>query len=565
MGFFTAFKLPSVSFAILLMSFASLQDYGMATAIPQLSPAEGVLMEKNCEELEQVLGFNSTVIESVETIAADEVTAGDLPVGEHCLVKGVMDQRVSPVDGKSYAIGFEMRLPKSWNGRFFFQANGGTDGSVQPAYGLQGTISAISLGFAVLSSDAGHASSDGTEFGYDPEARLNYGYKATARLTPMAKALIMQSYDKKPDRSYFGGCSNGGRHSMIAATRYANEFDGILVGAPGYRLPLAAIANIAGVKEYLKVPGTTYENLSEAFTLTERKMVATHILSKCDLLDGLADSQINDYVSCQKVFNLFDHVPTCTIARDGTCLSSQQKMIIHNIHKGLKTGQGDTFYQSFPFDAGIGNQDIVFWEYLAPIFLDAYATSMVFQTPPVDLSQFPGGIFNPISYIQETSTESMVKATQEKTDTFLENSQEFMMPPSPENMKVLKKRGGKIMVYHGVSDPIFSVDDTKAWFGRLKKVTGGVGRFARFYPVPGMGHCGGGAATDQFDLLTPLVQWVEYGNAPQDVTATVNPSNLDLPLTWSRQRTRPLCPYPKVARYKGSGDPEKAESFTCQP
>ena len=152
-----------------------------------------------------------------------------------------MFDRVSTVDGKSYAIGFEMRLPDAWNGRFFYQANGGTDGSVVTASGGFGggpATSPLAQGFAVISSDAGHNAAQNPTFGIDPQARLDYGYQAVAKLTPMAKAVIQTAYGKGPDRSYFGGCSNGGRHTLVAASRYADQYDGFLVGDPGLRLPL---------------------------------------------------------------------------------------------------------------------------------------------------------------------------------------------------------------------------------------------------------------------------------------------------------------------------------------
>ena len=175
------------------------------------------------------------------------------PVAAHCQVTGQMHKRISPVDGKNYAIGFEIRLPNNWNGRFFYQANGGVDGSIGSATGGIGgggqLDNALNMGFAVISSDAGHGAPN-PAFGIDPHARLDYGYQAVGRLTPMAKSIIQSAYGKGPDRSYIGGCSNGGRHAMVAAARYAEQYDGVLVGNPGFRLPLAAIANIAGHKAY---------------------------------------------------------------------------------------------------------------------------------------------------------------------------------------------------------------------------------------------------------------------------------------------------------------------------
>src|SRR5205823_5054202 len=205
--------------------------------------------------------------------------------------------RTSTVDGKSYAIGFEMRLPLDWNGRFFYQANGGTDGNVNPATGpVNGggaPSNALKMGFAVISSDAGHTNPQNPSFGIDPQARLDYGYQAVGKLTPMAKSAIQAAYGKGPDRSYIGGCSNGGRHTMVAASRYADQYDGFLVGDPGFRLPLAAIANIKGAKTYASL-ATTPGDLGTGFTQAERALVSNAVLGKCDALDGAADGLVQD-------------------------------------------------------------------------------------------------------------------------------------------------------------------------------------------------------------------------------------------------------------------------------
>lgn len=144
----------------------------------------------------------------------------------------------------------------------------------------------------------------------------------------------------------------------------------------------------------------------------------------------------------------------------------------------------------------------------------------------------------------------------------------FMTPPNPENLRGLQNRGGKIMIYHGVSDAIFSVNDSETWLRRAQQHTGK--DFAKLYPIPGMGHCSGGPSTDQFDMLTPLVKWVEEGVEPQAVVATARGAghaggvNADVPNAWRAARTRPLCPFPQVARYKGVGDIEAAENFSCK-
>lgn len=480
-----------------------------------------------------------------------------------------MFQRTSAVDGQDYHIGFEMRLPTDWNGRYYYQANGGIDGSVTTAQGrIPGggpLTNGLLQGFAVISSDAGHQGGN-PAFGYDLQARLDYGYQAVGKLTPMAKALISATYGKGPDRSYMVGCSNGGRHTMVAASRYAEDYDGYLIAAPGYNLPKAAVANIAGAQLYASVPGTDTNDLSTAITGAERQVVADAILAQCDALDGLADGLVQDREACQNNFSLANHVPECTGARDGSCLTAEQKSALTNIFSGIKTSTGENVYSSFPWDAGIATPGVMFWEYNVPVLFDSGSVGMVFKTPPVDAATFNGPDFS-----LNANIDTLFQEIYATNDTFTESGMSFMTPPDPTNLATLKNRGAKIIAVHGTSDAIFSFDDTKAWYeGLMANNEGDASDFAKLYPVPGMGHCEGGPATDQFDLLTELVAWVEQGEAPEAVVASVRGAsnaggaNNDVPGEWSATRTRPLCPYPQVARYNGSGDFESADNFTCQ-
>jgi len=255
-----------------------------ASQLPQLSPATGLNLATACESFAGKLGFANTSITAISTVAAGTLSVGGNAVPEHCLVTGTMNTRVSPVDGKTYAIGFEMRLPKAWNGRFYYQANGGLDGSVATALGALGggpVSSALGAGFAVISSDAGHNGSQVPLFGRDPQARLDYGYNAVATLTPMAKSMIAQVYGKAPDRSYFGGCSNGGRHAMVAAARSANAYDGIVAGDPGFHLPKAAINEVYSAQQLATVATANtsagFPDITTSLSATERAMVASRV------------------------------------------------------------------------------------------------------------------------------------------------------------------------------------------------------------------------------------------------------------------------------------------------
>jgi pimeloyl-ACP methyl ester carboxylesterase len=542
--------------------------------LPQLAEATPAALAGTCEELAaRAAALPNTVITAATTVAAGTLAIAGTPVAEHCRVTGRMNERVSPVDGKTYAIGFEMRLPKAWNGRFFHQGNGGIDGSVVTATGGAGggpLSHALAQGFAVLSSDAGHSNAQGgPAFGLDPQARLDYGYQAVGTLTPMAKQLIALAYGKGPDRSYFGGCSNGGRHTLVAAARYPKEYDGFLAGAPGYRLPLAALANIFGAQRYASVATadpSTPAGLETAFTAAERKTVAAAVLARCDTIDGARDGLVQDTAACQRAFDLQRDVPTCSGARDGSCLSTAQKIAIAPIFRGATTSNGRRFYAGFPFDSGVGAGGIPFWEFTAPLALDSGAVGTIFKVPPSTAALSNGAAFSLGLDIDKALAE--LNATDA---TYTESALSFMTPPDASDLSTLRRRGAKIMVYHGVSDPIFSVSDTEAWYRRLGRDSGGDAEdFARLYRVPGMGHCSGGPATDQADFLRPLVAWVEKGQAPGAIVASARgPGNAggvnpEVPADWAPNRTRPLCAFPTVARYKGYGDVESASSWKCR-
>ena len=535
--------------------------------LPQLAAAVGATLG-SCSELAARLSYPDTTITAINPIAAGVLKVGGKPVEAHCQVLGEMFRRVSPSDGKSYAIGFEMRLPLAWNGRFFYQANGGTDGSVASALGPVGgggpLDNALNQGFAVISSDAGHAGPT-PDFGIDFQARLDYGYQAVGKLTPMAKSLIRNAYGKAPDRSYIGGCSNGGRHTMVAASRYADQYDGFLAGDPGFRLPLAAIANIAGAKTYASL-ASSESDIGTGFTPAERALVSTAVLGKCDALDGASDGLVQDTAACQKAFDINRDLPTCSGARDGSCLSAAQKTGIGALFAGATTETGTRIYASFPWDAGLATNGWASWKFSAALDRDPGAVALIWSVPPEN----PTG-FNGRAFALNANLSTLLVRVGATNGVYTESALSFMLPPDAANLAKLKNRGAKMLVYHGTSDPIFSSDDTTAWYESLRAANkGDASNFSRFFRVPGMNHCSGGPSTDQFDALTPLVNWVEKGQAPESIVASARGAgnaggaNADVPASWSASRSRPLCAYPKVARYKGSGDIEQAANFTCQ-
>ena len=386
---------------------------GDGAPLPRLPAATGK-SRVSCTELATAFRFPDTTVMSAAPVGSGALTWAGRAIDAHCLVKGEMHRRTSPEDGKSYAIGFEMRLPTAWNGRFFYQANGGSDGTITTALGGGGPMptTALQQDFAVLSSDAGHSGSRDLSFGLDFQARLDYGYQAAARLTPMAKALIATAYGKRPDRSYFGGCSNGGRHTFVAMTRMPEEYDGYLAGAPGYRLPLAAIANQFGAKRYATV-ATNSADLGTAFTAAERAKLSAAVLARCDALDGVDDGLIQDTDACQRAFDFDRDVPTCSGARDGSCLSEAQKTAITPIFSGAVDGKGDRFYASFPFDSGHNSADSSFWEFFVPLTIDSGATAIVWGVPPADPATFNGS-----AYALSTPIDAMLASVAATNSTY---------------------------------------------------------------------------------------------------------------------------------------------------
>ena len=514
----------------------------------------------------------------------------DARAGPHCMLRAAVNERIGS-DGKPYAIGFEMRLPDQWNGRYFHQTNGGNDGAVVPAYGGLGGNQpdhALARGYATLSSDSGHdgqANRDaglagGNMFGFDHQARLDYGYTANLTLTPLAKTIIDHYYGRRPDYSYMVGCSNGGRHAIVGATRLAHEFDGFLAGAPGYNLPMIALQHAWDVQSF----DLAADDIRAAFPREDMQVVADAVVAQCDVLDGAADGIVGALAACQQKFEL--ERLSCgagstardraegAIASGGACLEERQIVALERVFAGPTDSSGRHLYARWYWDAGLAMNDWRVWRLESPIpgfgglpliaTLGASSLAQIFTTPPTRLAGTPASLLDYLRAFDFDRDAPKILAT---TAEYPMSAMDFMAPADwrAPRLAELQTEGGKLIVYHGASDGAFSVQGTVDWYEKVRANNGGdADDFARFYPVPGMTHCGGGPATDRFDLFGTLVDWVERGKAPDVVTATVRTDNAELPAGWSPTRSRPLCDWPKVARYAGSGDLERAESFSCE-
>jgi feruloyl esterase len=584
-----AFHRPALT-ALALAALTACGGSGTPNATPtHLAPASGARLA-SCTELAAGAAFANTAVTSATLAAAGSVTqmlnGVATPMPEHCVVLGRMNERTG-VDGRPYAIGFEMRLPRDWNGRFFYQANGGNDGSISGGNAAFGNLpgggpvsNALLQGYAVISSDAGHVPDAtrpgavaGQVYGLDPQARLDYGYNAVGQLTPMAKSLIKAAYGKLPDRSYIVGCSNGGRHGLVAASRFGDQYDGVLAGAPGYNLPQAAVTQMWDAQALAGAAPRGADgrpNIGAGFSDFDLRLVANRIIERCDALDGAADGMVADTARCQATFSLAKDVPTCTASADGTCLTATQKSALQKVYDGPRNTAGSALYARWSWDPGMAAGGWRVWKLgsaTAPgltATLGAPSMALIFSTPPADPAALAASGTALLDYALNFNFDTDAAKIYATTERFRESSMSFMTPATSGRLDTLRSRGGKVLVFHGVSDPVFSFDDTVKWLDALKANHADTPSFARVFAVPGMNHCSGGPATDQFDLLTPLVDWVEKGIEPEAIRATARTASANPGLgTIPAGRSRPLCSWPKVATYTG-GNIDDAASFACK-
>ncbi len=454
------------------------------------------------------------------------------PLPARCRVEGVIDQRTG-VRGVTYGIDFALALPDDWNGRFLFQGGGGLNGVVRPPLGAAaaGDRPALVRGFAVVSNDTGHEGAVfDSSFYADQEAAINFLYAANGKVVPVAKALIDAFYHRPAERSYFVGCSTGGREAMMMSQRYPSFFDGIVAGAPamrtgysnlGMRAVSVALAPAAKRDADGKViPGSA---LSEG----DKRLIVDGALAACDAKDGVTDGLIEDPIGCD-----FDPaVLTCKASKTDQCLTPTQVSAVKKAMAGPKSVTGRQVYPGYLYDTGIGTTA----RGAIPGVLNGAPSPVGPNPPPTE---------------QDVDAEAAAAASEPSA---------FGNTSLWTNLSTFRGHDGKLMFYHGVSDPWFSALDTVRYYRALSDTNGGLDAtrdWSRLFLVPGMGHCRGGEATlDQFDMLSAIVDWVENDRAPTRVTATG---------TSFPGRSRPLCPYPEHAQFTGRGDSEKAESFECR-
>jgi feruloyl esterase len=480
------------------------------------------------------------------SVRPPNVTSGPLLVA-HCKLTGRMNERTG-VDGKAYYIGFELRLPQQWNGRFLYQGGGGNDGVLRPAIGPQAAPGyALNRGFAVVATDAGHQGPDAS-FGFDPIARVDNAYHAHDVVTVTAKEIVKRFYAKPAERSYFIGCSGGGRQGMMFTQRFPSYFDGVIAMAPAMRVSKGATIAAAWDTQALAAIAPQGADrkpiVSQALSDTDLALLRKGILDACDAQDGIVDGLVSNPVACR-----FDpRKLMCEGGKTTECLTPLQVGALKKIFAGATDSGGRKLYFTWPWDPGIGHpqNDWRLWKLgtsttAAPnsrhVVLMQDALQGYFVTPP-DRSL------------------TVLNFDFDRDPARLDAHAWIFNTADDVDLAGFRARGGKLLFAHGLADPIFSPDEMIDYYQRLSARHGAAtGEFSRLFLIPGMAHCQGGAATDSWDGLGALMDWVEKGQPPQRIVATgtaVFPG-----------RTRPMCPYPTYAHYSG-GNAEDAASFSCR-
>lgn len=470
------------------------------------------------------------------------------PLPEHCVVHGRIDERVG-TDGKPYYTGFELRLPSAWSHRFLYQGGGGNDGIIRPAYGnnsgaLGAQDNALQRGYAAVTTDAGHQGGEPV-FGLESQARIDHAYNAHDRTAVTAKAIIRDYYGNRPDKSYFIGCSGGGRQGMMFSQRFPDYFDGIIAIAPAMRV--ASGASIAAAWTTQRFQGVApvgadgQRVLSQSFTPADLKVVANHVLAKCDATDGLKDGLVQD-PNC----SINTEELKCNAGNAGACLKPEQADALAAMMAGPRNSAGEALYFRWPWDPGIAGTGWRAW---------TLGTSTTGTPNSIHAALISGAVGYEFATPPDPSL-NMLNFNFDRDPARLRAFAAIYNSADDVDLAAYRKHGGKLLMIHGLADPIFSAAESMDYIQRVKAKHGPkADDFARLFLVPGMNHCAGGPATDAFDGLGAIERWVEKGDAPTRIEASGTTEMAGL--------SRPLCAYPKIARYKG-GDEKLASSFECR-
>jgi feruloyl esterase len=499
--------------------------YGRAAVLLAFLAGPAALYGASCESLSKLSLPGTTIT------LAQSVSAGQLPLppgrgGQNpykdlpalCRVAATL----KPTSDSDIKI--EVWLPDpqgspGWNGKFQAVGNGGWAGTISYA----AMADALRQGYATASTDTGHTGGRGEFALGHPEKLIDFGWRSEHELTVKAKAIVSAYYGAGPKYSYWNGCSTGGRQGLKEAQKFPNDYDGIIAGAPANRTALALWIAFAELKDPAShIPASKYPIVHQA------------VLEACDARDGLKDGLLQDPTRC----NFDPKVLLCQGADTGSCLTAPQAEAVRKMYSpAVNPRTGAKLFPSLVPGTELG------WGVLgagpdpSAVMLDHYRY-VVFKDPNWDWRTFDF----------------------DKDIARAEQPDNAVMNATDPNLKSFFGHKGKLLLYHGWSDPNIAALATIQYYERVVDTMGGVSQTAndiRLFMEPGMGHCGGGEGPNVFDKVGALEQWVERGKAPEQIIASHSKGG-------KVDRTRPLCPYPQIAVYQGSGSIDDARNFACK-
>lgn len=487
-----------------------------------------------CADLRALTGYEFTIESATLAPATTDAPA-------YCRVRGLIQPEIQ----------FEVSLPAEWNRRFYMFGNGGYAGESLEAPQRAGQrLGGLRRGFVVAQTNTGHdaAAEPLGSFALNRQKLLDYAFRSLHTTAETGKRIAAAYYGERPTRSYFEGCSTGGRQALILAQRFPEDFDGIVAGAP--------VLNFSGTMVgYVRMA----QALAEApIPYGKLKTLAERIYAQCDEKDGLKDGLIDDPRRCD--FRPARDLPKCADGADSAagsansansatseCFTAAQIGALEKIY-GDVLSDDRRFFPGWPVGAEIagpngrsGWDNWIISERGQPTISVAFAESFFrFLAFPEKNPKYELGGFN---FDRDVKRLEWIHGALDATDPDLSG---------------FKKRGGKLLMYFGWADPALNAQMGVDYYeSALAKMGPTTTEFFRLFMVPGMFHCGGGVGCGSFDKLTPVMQWVEQGIAPDRLIG----SRI---INGKTDRTRPLCPYPQTAKYKGSGDANDAANSTCQ-
>lgn len=443
----------------------------------------------------------------------------------HCRVRGTIGEE----------IGFELLLPARWNTRFAMSGGAGFSGSIQ-----NGLRYLVRQGFATVGTNTGH---EGETIEADwalnhPQRRLNFGHVAVHRTAVVSKEIIEYYYCAAPSYSYFSGCSRGGGQALIEAQRYPGDFDGIVAAAPIINWPATGA-------EFAQNTALVYPDPNQLdkplITEAHLELLQAAVLAQCDTLDGVRDSLLNDPRAC--AFD-FSALPRCSDdAPDSSCFTAEQVRAVQRIYAGV-TSQDSTIYPGFPFgnEAAAGSWDT--W------IVGPHAESMKLGYPTLQYA-IGTGILKYFVYQDSTWDYTRYDFTD-----FGEQSQaaSAYLDATSTDYRAFTARGGKMIIYHGWSDPALSAYTSVNHYEAAVAQDSALAESVRLFLLPGVLHCGGGPGPGGTNWIRLIQEWVERDIVPERVVVTKKAEGKVV-------LSRPVFPYPAQAVYNGVGDPSVEGSF----